>query len=246
MTSSVVLVHNNAKILARCLRSLSWCDEIIIVDDYSNDESMSIAKKFKAKIYKRSLNGDFASQRNFGLAKAKGEWVLFIDSDEVVPEALASEITNSSIYSKYSGFYVKRQDVWFGRELKHGEFGNIYLLRLGRKNKGIWKRKVHEYWDIWGNVSTLDNNLVHYPHPTVFDFISQINKYSQLHAKENMKERKKARFVNIFLYPLAKFVKSYIIKQGFRDGVHGFVGAGVMSFHSFLAWSRAYFQKNYT
>src|SRR3990167_2567557 len=92
MISAVILTHNDESTIDRTLESVSWCDEVIVVDDDSTDETVSIAKKFGAEVYSQTLNGDFSLQRNFGLTKAKGEWVLYVDSDEVVTTELGKEI----------------------------------------------------------------------------------------------------------------------------------------------------------
>ena len=104
MISAVVLTKNEEKNIKRCLESLTLADEIIIIDDYSTDFTIRKIEKTnkKAKIYKRHLNNDFAGQRNYGLSKAKGEWVLFVDADEIIPEALASEIYNLQ-FTIYNG-----------------------------------------------------------------------------------------------------------------------------------------------
>jgi glycosyltransferase involved in cell wall biosynthesis len=120
MISAVIITKNEEENIKRCLQSLSWCDEIIVVDDDSTDKTVEIAKKSGAKVYNRTMNSDFSAQRNFGLEKAKGDWVLFIDADEKVTSALWYEImshTNNPI-NEYAGFYIKRIDTMWGKELK--------------------------------------------------------------------------------------------------------------------------------
>ena len=261
MISVVVLTKNEEKNIVDCLESLAWCDEIIIIDDYSEDKTLEIIQnsKFKIqnynskfKIYKRHLNGDFSTQRNFGLEKVSGDWVLFVDADERVPEALASEISNfihstssGQISNKYNGFYIKRGDSMWGKELKHGETGDIWLLRLAKKDSGKWKGKVHEEWKIKGRIDALKNHLDHYPHPTISEFLSDINFYTNLKANELFEKGVRSDFISILLYPTAKFLSNYFLKLGFLDGLHGLVFAIMMSFHSFLVrgklwhlWSR--------
>ncbi len=236
MISAVVLTRNNATTLSITLSSLKFCDEILIIDNYSTDSTYKIAKKYKARFIKHRLNDDFASQRNFGLEKSSGEWVLFIDSDEVVSKSLASEIKHKVKDNNFNGFYIPRVDHWIGKKIKHGE-NKINLLRLARKGSGKWKRRVHEYWDIKGNLGILNNEITHYPHPNVSDFISTINDYSRLHSMENKKEGKASSLFKIILFPVLKFKRNFLLKSGYKDGVHGFVIAVIMSFHSFLSWS---------
>jgi glycosyltransferase involved in cell wall biosynthesis len=137
MISAVILTKNEEQNIGKCLESVKWCDEIIIVDDKSSDKTIDIAKEYHAKAYSHGLSNNFSAQRNFGLSKAKNEWVLFVDSDEIVSDALAFEIPNAIGLTdqnsrNFNGFYIKRTDFMWGKQLKHGE-ATIKLLRLGRK-----------------------------------------------------------------------------------------------------------------
>lgn len=240
--SAVVLTKNEEKNIEACLKSLKWCDEIVVIDDYSTDKTVSIAKRLKAGVYQRNLNNDFATQRNFGLQKAKGEWVLFVDADEHITKQLAGELKRhlgSELATPPRGFYLKRHDFLWNRTLKHGEWGNNTFLRLAGKNAGKWRRRVHEYWDIKSeNCAILKNSLLHYPHPTLREFIADIERYSTIHAEENYKEGKRSNLFKIIWYPKLKFFQNYFLKLGFLDGPQGFMVAMLMSFHSYLAWSK--------
>jgi glycosyltransferase involved in cell wall biosynthesis len=236
MISAVVITKNEEKNIKECLAGLSWCDEIIVVDDNSDDKTQEIARKMGAKVFARSLNKDFAAQRNFGLEKATGEWVLFADADERVSEALWYEVmahTNDPA-NAYSGFYLKRNDVLWGKELKYGEIGNIKLLRLARKDAGLWQGKVHEEWKIKGKTLLLQKSLLHFPHSTVETFLQEINFYTDLRAEELYKKKAKVYWWSVILYPKAKFFLNFVLRQGYKDGLPGLVFALMMSFHSFL------------
>lgn len=233
MISAIILSHNSEETIGRTLTSLVWCDECIVVDDSSNDKTREIAKLHKATVYQHKLRDNFSAQRNFGLEKAKGEWVLFVDSDEVVSKALTTEI-QKSLEIDCSGFYIKRKDWMFGRPLLYGETGNIRLLRLGKKNAGTWTRPVHEVWDIKGVVGTLENHLDHFPHPNVAQFVSEINRYSTLNARFLYSQHVQVPLWHILAYPAGKFFTDYIWLQGFRDGTIGAIVALMMSMHSFL------------
>ena len=238
MISAVILTKNEERNIQRCLKNLQWCDEIIIVDDYSTDKTLNKIKG--CKVFKRRLNGNFAEQRNFGLSKAKGDWVLFVDADEVVTKELQKEIVTRIKYSKRAGFYLRRKDVFLGKELNYGETGNTKILRLARRNSGKWKRKVHEFWEIEGETCDLPSPIIHYHDMKLTDFLSKINYYSEIHAKENVKAGKKSNLWRIIFYPLGKFSVNYFLKLGFLDGTPGFIMAAMMSFHSFLSWSRVW------
>ncbi len=247
MISAVVLTHNEEKNIKACLESLNFCSEIIVVDDGSTDKTLNIAKQFGAKIYKRPLDGDFAAQRNFGLAQAKGDWVLFIDADEQVPQDLSSEIIektwalegkNKRDYPQ--GYFIKRKDFFWGRELKHGETAGLEFLRLARRDAGVWVRRVHEYWKTKGETQTLTNSLNHYPHQTLQEFVLEIDYYSSLHAEEKKSQGEKSSLIKITLWPALKFIQNFFLRRGFQDGIVGAVVALMMSLHSYLAWSKLY------
>jgi glycosyltransferase involved in cell wall biosynthesis len=240
MISAVVLSKNEERNIKECLESLKWCNEIVVVDDYSTDKTRGIAKELGAKVFLHHLNNDFAAQRNFALRQAQGEWVLFLDADERISLELAEEIKkvtqiSTVVVTCVNGFWLKRQDYFAGRWLKYGEMANVRLLRLARKNAGRWKREVHEVWEIKGKVGELRNPILHYPHPTISDFLKNINFYSNLHAQALKKEGVKPSLFRIIANPLGKFIQNYILKKGFLDGMPGLIVALMMSFHSFLA-----------
>ncbi len=240
MISAVILTHNEEKNISKCVLALKWCDEVLVIDDQSTDNTVAIAKKSGAKIYVRALSNNFSAQRNFGLQKAKGDWVLFVDADELVTSALWFEImqhTNNPS-ENYKGFLLKRQDIIWNSLLKHGETGNIKFLRLAKKNAGEWVGAVHETWDVKGDTLVLNNPLMHRPHITIKKFIREINFYTNIRAKELFDKRTKTYWPFIVLYPIGKFIQNYIVKQGFRDGTAGLVLAMMMSFHSFLVRSK--------
>lgn len=240
MISAVILTKNEEANISDCIKSVSWCDEVIVVDDNSEDRTVELAKKLNANVYVHSINNDFSTQRNFGLSKANGEWVLFVDADERVSDALAFEISNiahqitDQSLSKYSGFYVKRSDFMWGRKLRFGETGKVVLLRIAKKNSGRWEGKVHENWEVKGHLGKLKNPIIHFPHKTLQEFLKEINFYTTIRAEELYKKDGKANFISVLMYPLGKFILNCILRRGFLDGIPGLIVALTMSFHSFL------------
>ncbi|MCJ7804450.1 glycosyltransferase family 2 protein, partial [Patescibacteria group bacterium] len=239
MISAVVLTKDEEENLPQCFESIKWCDEIVVIDDNSTDKSVEIAKKFGAKFFIHSKNDNFAQQRNFGLQKAKGDWILFVDADERISPELAKEIKEKIKSSKLNGFYLIRQEFFGGKALKHGETAHR-LLRLGKKGKGEWRREVHETWEIKGEIGKLKNPLLHYSHKTLSEFIEHINNFSTLHAQVLLKEVVKPSLFRLLANPLAKFMQNYIFRLGFLDGTPGIIVVLMMSFHSFLARAKLY------
>ena len=232
--SAVVLTKNEEKNIADCLDCLSFCDEIIVVDDGSEDRTTEIAEKMGAKVFTRFLDNDFSKQRNFGLEKANNEWTIFIDADERITTSLKSAIENAIYSDQYDGFLIKRQDVVFGKRLEYGETGNISFVRLARKNAGKWAGEIHEVWKIKGKIGILRTPLIHYPHQTIKEFLSEINFYTDIKSLQLYNMGIKVHFWSIIIYPKAKFLLNYFMKRGFLDGTAGLVFALMMSLHSFL------------
>lgn len=239
MISAVVLTKNEEKNIIDCINSLQWCDEIVVIDDFSEDRTVELLeeqKNKKIRIFGRHLSLDFAAQRNFGLEKASGDWVLFVDADERISVSLQYEIVGliHETIENYSGYSIRRTDTIWGRTLRFGEVGGIKLLRLGRKNSGKWTGHVHETWKINGKVGELKNAILHYPHQSISEFLHEINFYTDIRAKELFDKKTKAYWLSVILYPKVKFLQNYLFKLGFLDGIPGLIIALLMSLHSFL------------
>jgi glycosyltransferase involved in cell wall biosynthesis len=194
---------------------------------------------------------DFAAAHNAELAKAKTPWVLFVDSDEKITPALKEEIlsiTSNLSPNLYDAYYIPRLDTFLGKQLHHGETGNAKFIRLARKDFGSWIRPVHEVWQPRrgesmyspAKIGILTNPLLHTPHSSISSFLEKINKYSTIEAEYRYKEGIRSNLFKIWLYPFAKFKWNYFYRLGFMDGVPGTIMAIMMSFHSYLTWTKLY------
>lgn len=240
MITVIILTKNEEQNIIDCIESVLFCSEIIIIDDFSNDNTKDLVKRLihthnKIKFFERKLENNFSAQRQFGIDKSSNDWILFIDADERVTKELASEIKeNINEDNIFGGYLIKRKDFMWGRFLEHGETGNIRLLRLFNKKSGKLIGKVHERWESNKEVGRLINPILHYPHPTISEFLTDINFYTDLRANELFEKNIKVNAFKIILYPKAKFIKNFIFKRGFLDGNAGLIHALLMSFHSFL------------
>ncbi len=251
MLSAVVLTRNEEKNIERCLKSLTFCDEIIVVDDYSTDKTLQRIQntKINVQVFQRKLNKDFAEQRNYGLSKAKNSWVLFIDADEEVSPGLRGEIKKTIATSNNDAYFIRRRDYFFGKELRFGEVKaarNTGILRLVKKDSGKWMGDVHEVFHTAKNIGKLEAFLNHYPHPTIKEFLSDVNYYSDIRAEELFTQGKRANILEIIFIPPFKFIYTFLISLGFLDGAAGFAYAFIMSFHSFLVRAKLYQYQNKT
>ena len=171
---------------------------------------------------------DFAMERNKLLKKEKSEWVLFLDSDETLSRPLKEEINNLqlTIYNKFSGFKIPRKNYFMGHYV-----GTDNILRLGKRNAGKWERRVHEIWKVKGKIGQLKNPIIHNSYKNLHEAIEKIDKYSTLHAAENLANGNRSSLFKIIIYPIGKFFTSLLIGRGL-------VLSMLQSFHSFLSWSK--------
>lgn len=172
---------------------------------------------------------DFAKERNELLKKAKTDWILFIDQDEIVPKKLKDEISKAILDKNYNGFYIKRKIFFCGVPA-----GEDKMLRLGRKNVGQWKRKVHEYWDIDGKVGTLNNYIIHNTAVDLSNYIKKVDYHSTLHAIEVNREGKRSSLIKIIIYAVGNLVVHFFKSKNIVYSI-------MKSLHSYLSWTKLYF-----
>jgi len=215
--SVVILTNKRPDDFQPTIKSVAFADETILIRDHPGFHPLA---------------GDFAAQRNYGLSKAKGDWVIMVDDDEVISEKLATEIKKAISSAQYSAYSLKRLDRYFGQILKHGETGTTKIIRLAKKDAGRFIRPVHEVWQVSGRVGELVNPLFHDRPELVSPFIDRIAFYGPLDAKELAKEGKPFSVFRLLANPLAKFIVNYKIKLGFLDGYLGLFQAYLMSVQS--------------
>ena len=172
---------------------------------------------------------DFAKERNELLKKAKTDWVLFVDTDEIVSKELEKEISGVILDKKYSGYYIKRKIFFCGIPA-----GEDKMLRLGRRKAGHWKRKVHEYWDIEGKVGILNNYIIHNTAVDLNSYIKKVDYHSTLHAEEVNREGKHSSLIKIIVYSIGNLVVHFIKSRNI-------VYSLMKSLHSYLSWTKLYF-----
>jgi glycosyltransferase involved in cell wall biosynthesis len=223
--SVLIVAKDEAQNLTDCLASTRWADErIVVVDPASRDNTWEIAQREADVVAVRTFD-DFASQRNTALARASGDWVLSIDADERVTPALATEIRRviADPANPYRGFRVPIRSVILGRPFAFSGTQYDLPLRLFRRDAGYWIGLVHETVELSGPAGTLQNFLSHHTLPNVNVFLSKVNDYTTLEARGMLRSARRYRASDLALRPIWTFFKLYVFKQGFRDGVEGFV-----------------------
>ena len=241
--SGVVISKNSEKLIGECLKSLSFCDEVIIVDTNSTDKTREIATKMGAKVFELS-SADFSEMRNFGLEKANFEWILYVDTEERVSPELArsikSAISNSTDTSAYK---LKRKNFYFGNhEWPYME----KLERLFRKDslKG-WYGKIHESPNFEGKVGVLNGYLLHYTHRNLSSMVDKTLEWSKIEAELRFKSGHPPmswwRFPRVMI---TAFLDSYIRQKGFKAGAVGLLESIYQSFSIFITYARLWELQN--
>ena len=248
--SVCIVTYNEEDNIRECLESVSWADEILVVDSLSNDRTVDICREYTDRIIQRKWNG-YIDQKSFTLKHASGEWVLFIDADERLSPGLIEEIKKeiSKENIEYDGFYLARHIYYLGRWINHGEWYPEYRLRLFRRTKGrIGGIEPHDRVELISPAGTrvkyLREDMWHFTYKTISDQIRTINKFSSISAEEMHKRDKKFYISQILLHPPARFITGYILRGGFRDGIPGFIIAVTCSFHVFLKYCKLWELKN--
>uniref|UniRef100_A0A832DDS5 Glycosyltransferase family 2 protein n=1 Tax=Ignavibacterium album TaxID=591197 RepID=A0A832DDS5_9BACT len=217
--SVIIITKNEAQNIGDCLESVKWADEIIVVDSGSEDETISIAKRFTDKVLINEWKG-FANQKSFAMNQAASEWILSIDADERVTKKLKDEILNSDL-NQFDGYRIKRENYFLGKLIRGCGWGNDYQLRLFRKSKTkLTNRLVHEGFEVDGKIGQLKNSMMHFSYRNFSDAIAKINHYSTLEAIEKQ-NRKKVNAVTIILTPVIAFLQHFFLRKGFIDGIYG-------------------------
>jgi len=232
--SAIVIARNEKKNIRRCLSSIDWADEIVVVDSGSTDDTKKIASKFTQRIFDIKWEG-FGKAKDYAKDKASNQWIISVDADEVVTEDLKEEIQKIiKSEDSFDGYYLPRKSNFLGKWVKHGGWYPDYVLRLFKKDKAKFNHSmVHEKVEVDGKIGYLKNVLLHYTDPDFTHYLEKLNRYTSLGAEELFNKGKRANLFDVVFRPLAVFFKMYFLKKGFLDGLTGFVLAVSSAFHVF-------------
>lgn len=232
--SCIIITYNESRNIRRCLESVNWVDEIVVVDSHSTDDTREIASAFTDKIHQLKWSG-FGPAKECARDKATGDWILSVDADEVVPDELKEEI-RGAVESQESldGYFMPRRSNFLGRWIGHGGWYPDLVLRLFRKEKGRFTdRVVHEEVRVSGSTGRLKSDLLHYTDPDFDHYLKKLNRYTSLDAVQLLREGRRAGVLDALFRPILTFVKMYLFKLGFLDGLPGLILAVSSSFYVF-------------
>jgi glycosyltransferase involved in cell wall biosynthesis len=234
--SAIVITLNEEQNIADALRSLGWADEIIVVDSESTDRTVEIARKFTERIIVRAWPG-YSAQKNFAAEQARFDWIFSLDADERVSDELARAIEQLKQTDEptAAGFEMPRLAHYLGRWIKHSGWYPDHKLRLYDRRRGRWRGDyVHEGIDLDGKVERLKGDLLHYTVRDASDHHLRIDRYTTLAARQSHAQGKRASVGAIMVAPLATFIRSYVFKLGFLDGLQGLAIARFAAHYAFL------------
>lgn len=235
--TAIILVKNEEKNLTRCLESVAWVDDIIVIDDQSTDKTVALAEKAGAKIYQRRLD-DFASQRNFALSKVITEWVFLVDPDEAVPLELQKEILKAIRLKGFNGFYFPRKNIIFGQWIKHGGWSPDYQPHFFRTKKGRYVGKVHEQVEVKGKMGYLKTPLIHENYQSITQYLEKLIHYTELEAEKQMKAGYQFSWPDLIQKPLDEFLRRFFAEEGYKDGIHGLALSFLQTFSQLVVYLR--------
>jgi len=244
--SIILITLNEQRNIIRCLGSVRFSkkvfpkQEIIVVDAESVDQTASLARKFGAKVFVRRWKG-YTDQKNWALAKASGDWILSLDADEeLTPELIAEIETKAAIAAaEVNGFWIKRKTFFLDKWMRHCGWWPDFQLRLVRQGKSYnTDEPLHAGLEVKGQTLQMEEPMNHYPVETVHQYLEKINRYSALDVMAMKPKKKKYWPYYLTAAPFMTFIRTFISRQGYKDGWHGLVLCGLDSFHDFCRYAK--------
>ena len=237
--SVIVPTFNEEENIRDCLESVTWADEILVVDSFSTDRTLEIARKYTDRIIQREYINS-ASQKNWAIPQTKHDWVMVLDSDERVTPELRDEITRLLENGPgHKGYVIKRINHFLGRRIRYGGWARDRVLRLWDKRLGRYQEKeVHAEVEVDGPVSELSHPLVHITFRSWDSYMRKIDRYTSWGAEEYIKRGRRATLLDLVLRPPARFLKRYVLQLGFLDGIPGLMITGIDTWVVFVKYAR--------
>lgn len=237
--SVVVLTRNEEENIGPCLETLQWADELLVLDSFSDDATVDIAREMGAGVHQHPFV-NYALQRNAGLQLAGKEWVFFVDADERVTPELAEEIRRVVDEAGFAGWWVPRKNYIFGRWIRHAGWFPDYQLRLLRRDRARYDegREVHELVDLDGEAGYLEGLMIHYNYDTIGQFRARQDMYTNYEARMMLENGERARIHNLVLQPLRQFGWRYVTLEGYKDGWHGLLLSLLMAYYELVRYKK--------
>jgi glycosyltransferase involved in cell wall biosynthesis len=234
----VIPTLNEAHQLPRALDSLTWADEVIVIDGGSTDGTVSIAEHGGARVV-TLIGHTIAAQRNAGIEVARNRWILALDADEEASAELRDSLIGLAreLDPAHTAYRVRSRNWYLGTELHHGPWGRDWKVRVFARERRYRDLRVHEHLESLGKVGTLDGTLLHHPYRDLHHHVLKIAKYARWGAEDLHARGRRAHVSDLVARPVWRFIRDYLIYGGWRDGGLGFVAAALGAFAAFLKYA---------
>lgn len=237
--SGVVTTFNNAATLDACLSSLSFCDELVVLDSASTDGTQAIARQHGARLFEEPFKG-YGAQKQSAIDKCTSDWILLLDADEWLAEGAKDIIQEQLTHPDADGYRLARDEWLFWRWPARGTRGN-HQLRLFRKSAGAMNAvPVHAAPEVQGVVRDLAARFCHFGEPEIAVRVEKINRYSSGLVEHSARKHKRFMGARLVVYPWLAFLKMYVGKRYFLNGWAGFIAARTHAFYAFLKYAKVY------
>jgi glycosyltransferase involved in cell wall biosynthesis len=221
--SAVLITYNEEEKVQRALRSLEpVCDEIVVVDSYSSDGTVETCRHYTDRVLLKTWEG-YCGQKQFATDQASHDWILSLDGDEMLSPQLAQELLEwKAKGSSRKGYYLPRKTFFMGRWIEHTTWYPDWQLRLFRKDSGRWEgRRVHESVKVTGPTGRFKGQIYHHTYASFSEYLEQLEHFSSLAAQDHFDGGGRAGWTHFLIHPPAIFVKNYLLRRGFLDGMPG-------------------------
>jgi glycosyltransferase involved in cell wall biosynthesis len=243
-----VVSFNEEKNIQSCLESAKWMDEIVVVDAFSTDRTIDIAGTFTDKIFQRPWRG-FGDQKNYAMNQVSTDWVFILDSDERITLELQAEIKAVLSAGSPDGpvaFYVPRHNYYFGSLVLHAGCYPDYQLRLFRRGVGhLDDAEPHNKFIFTGDSAYLSCPLVHYTRPTLQNFFEKLHNITTMAAQDRARTKRRVHNTDLLFRPVLTFLKYFLVRKGYRDGMSGFLICAFASMYTFMKYAKLWEMKQF-
>jgi glycosyltransferase involved in cell wall biosynthesis len=239
--TATIITYNEERNIARAMESLRCCDEIVVVDSGSSDRTAEIAQKLGARVIESPWGG-YARQKNYAAECAGNDWILSIDADEALSEALEGEIWQiKKSGPRFDAYTMPRMAQYLGRWILHSGWYPDRKVRLYHRRKAEWVGEfVHESVVVRGTVGHLGSDLLHFTCNSLSEHLKSMDRYTTLAAEQLVSQKTRVGYTQLLLDPAWTFVRSYIFQRGFQDGIEGLTIAWMAALYNFVKYAKAH------
>ena len=238
----IILAKNEEQNIVDCINSAKFADDILVIDDFSKDRTVTLAQELGARVIQHGLDGSWEQQKNFAIKESQGEWIFFLDADERISEELAKSMQDAINNPEKGSYLVQRENKFHHNEATHGVLRPDWVLRLCPRDGAMVLGNVHEKLTSPYDESNLKGILYHYTYDNWDQYFRKFNQYTSLLAIQYQERNKKVSFVkDIIFRPLWAFIKMYILHGGFKDGKMGYILSVNHYFYTMTKYVKLYY-----